>query len=119
MSFNHNSRRFNCLVLLAALLVLAALEPAFGQKPNGLPVQSTSFTYQGRLSDGGTPANGVYDMQFSLYDTATVGAGSLQGSPNTVAIPTVQVTNGICTVQSDFGVTGFPGAARFLDSSVP
>src|SRR5262249_37577172 len=32
------------------------------------------FTYQGRLTDGGNPANGVYDLQFILYDAATGGA---------------------------------------------
>src|SRR5207302_2754531 len=98
------------MVMLAGLLLLFAFAPALGQ--------TTGFTYHGRLSDGGTAANGVYDMQFRLYDTATVGTGSLQGSPNTVAIPTVQVTNGIFTVQLDFGVTGFPGADRFLEISV-
>src|SRR5712692_5428321 len=108
MSFNHNSRRFNCVVLLAALLLLVAFEPAFGQ--------TTGFTYQGRLSDGGTAANGVYDIQFKLYDALT--NGGLQGSPNTVTNPTVQVANGIFTVQLDFGPTGFPGADRFLEIGV-
>src|SRR5438270_13956626 len=110
MSFNHKSRRLNYEVLLAALLLLVAFAPALAQ--------ATGFTYQGRLSDGGTAANGVYDMQFKLYDTATVGTGSLQGSPNTVTNSTVQVANGIFTVQLDFGVTGFPGADRFLEISV-
>ena len=27
---------------------------------------STAFTYQGRLLDGGQPANGAYDLQFAL-----------------------------------------------------
>src|SRR5258708_22231931 len=44
--------------------------------------QTTTFTYQGRLTDGGTPANGPYDLQFNLYDALT--NGSLQGSPSTV-----------------------------------
>src|SRR5437588_4958678 len=115
---DHNSRRINVMVMLAGLLLLFPFEPVLGQTTNSLPVQSTSFTYQGRLSDGGTAANGVYDMQFRLYDTVTVGTGSLQGSPNTVAIPTVQVTNGIFTAQLDFGPSGFPGADRFLEISV-
>ena len=33
--------------------------------------QTTGFTYQGRLTDGGTPANGVYDLQFGLWDSQT------------------------------------------------
>jgi len=32
--------------------------------------QTTSFTYQGRLTDGGTAANGNYDLQFTLTNEA-------------------------------------------------
>jgi len=35
----------------------------------------TSFTYQGKLTDGGAPANGSYDLVFTLYDAAS-GPGS-------------------------------------------
>ena len=38
--------------------------------------QTSSFTYQGRFTDGGTAANGTYDMQFKLFD----GSGSQIGS---------------------------------------
>jgi hypothetical protein len=78
--------------------------------------QTTTFTYQGRLTDGGTPVNGTYDIQFMLFDALT--GGSLQGSPNTVTKPAVLVTNGVFTVQLDFGASGFPGADRFLDIGV-
>jgi len=30
--------------------------------------QTTAFTYQGRLTDAGTPPTGNYDFQFTLYD---------------------------------------------------
>src|SRR5712692_104024 len=111
MLFNRISKRTSWVVLLPPfLLLLFAFESAFGQ--------TTGFTYQGRLTDGGMAANGVYDMQFKLFDTATVGTGSLQGSPNTVTNSTVQVANGIFTVQLDFGATGFPGADRFLEIGV-
>jgi hypothetical protein len=80
--------------------------------------QTTTFTYQGRLTDLGTPPTGTYDMQFKLYDTATVGTGTLQGSPNTVTNATVSVANGVFTVQLDFGASGFPGADRFLEINV-
>src|SRR4249919_2599993 len=33
-----------------------------------LVANGSTFTYQGRLLDGGNPANGSYDFQFSLYD---------------------------------------------------
>ena len=78
--------------------------------------QTSTITYQGRLTDGGTPANGTYDLQFKLYDALTL--GSLQGSPNTVTKTAVNVTNGIFTVQLDFGASAFPGADRYLEISV-
>ena len=32
----------------------------------------TAFNFQGRLSDGGSPANNSYDFNFYLYDAAAV-----------------------------------------------
>jgi len=80
--------------------------------------QGTAFTYQGKLTDSGNLANGNYDFQFKLFDTATVGTGTQQGS--TVAVPNITVTNGIFTVQLDFGVCAacFNGASRFLEIGV-
>jgi hypothetical protein len=73
--------------------------------------QTTSFSYQGRLSDGGTPANGNYDLQFTLWDNNS--GGTQIGAPQTV--PTVAVSSGIFAVQLDFGANAFPGANRFLE----
>src|SRR3989442_15401604 len=58
--------------LLAVLALFISTSTAFGQ--------SAAFTYQGRLTDGGAAANGIYDMQFKLYDTATVGTRTQIGS---------------------------------------
>ena len=38
--------------------------------------QTTAFTYQGKLVDAGSPANGQYDLQFKLFDTLTLGTGT-------------------------------------------
>ena len=78
--------------------------------------QGTAFSYQGRLTDSGNPADGLFDMQFKLFDTATVGAGSQQGA--TVTNSTVQVTNGVFTIELDFGAAIFTGAARFLEIGI-
>src|SRR5437870_11383602 len=75
--------------------------------------QTSSFTYQGRLTDGGTPANGNYDLQFVLFDSLT--GGAQVGSTQT--INTVAVSNGVFTVSLDFGANAFPGANRFLEIS--
>src|SRR5437016_150660 len=94
--------------LLVVLALFISTSTAFGQ--------SAAFTYQGRLADGGTAANGIYDMQFKLYDTATVGTGTQIGS--TITKSTVMVTSGVFTVDLDFGSSAFPGAGRFLGIAV-
>jgi hypothetical protein len=75
--------------------------------------QSSSFTYQGRLTDGGTVANGNYDLQFALWDSAS--GGSQVGS--TLTLNSVAVSNGVFVVTLDFGANSFPGASRFLEIS--
>ena len=80
--------------------------------------QSSVFTYQGRLQDGGTNANGPYDFQFTLWDAASGGTQQPQAAPVTVSRPGVQVTSGNFSVQLDFGATAFPGADRYLEMSV-
>ena len=72
---------------------------------------STAFTYQGRLFDGGVPANGLYDLQFTNYDAAA--AGNALGAFNTNAL---LVTNGLFTVTLDFGAV-FDGTPRWLEIS--
>lgn len=72
--------------------------------------QGTSFTYQGRLNDGTGPANGTYDLRFSVYDAAT--SGTAVGGP--LVMSTTAVSNGLFTVALDFGGTVFNGSARWL-----
>src|SRR5215212_4855389 len=78
--------------------------------------QTTAFTYQGRLSDAGSPANGQYDLEFKLFDNGVVGDGVQYGT--TFTLEDVQVTNGVFTVQLDFGPEVFSGADRFLEIGV-
>jgi hypothetical protein len=91
----------------ALLCVLAAAPvPVLALTPAG-----TTLTYQGRLTDGGTPANGAYDLQFILY---TALAGGSQVGP-IVTGEDVSVTNGLFTVRLDFGASAFTGEARWLE----
>ena len=78
--------------------------------------QGSSFTYQGRLTESTKPADGLFDMQFKIFDTATVGTGIQQGS--TITNSSVQVTNAVFAVQLDFGAAVFDGSPRFLEISV-
>src|SRR2546422_73717 len=75
--------------------------------------QTSSFSYQGRLTDGGTAANGNYDLQFVLFDSLS--GGAQVGSTQT--LNTVAVSNGVFTVSLDFGANAFTGASRFLEIS--
>jgi hypothetical protein len=72
------------------------------------------FTYQGRLVDHGSPANGSYDFQFGLTDAAT--NGNYVGGSITKAA--VAVNNGLFAVPLDFGAGAFTGPARWLEISV-
>jgi hypothetical protein len=83
---------------------------------NAAHAQTSAFTYQGKLIDAGNPPNGVYDMQFKLFDTATVGAGVQQGP--TITNPSVSVAAGIFSVTLDFGAGAFSGPPRFLEIGV-
>src|SRR5437870_6131802 len=95
------TRRVALLLMLFALCTITAF------------AQTSSFTYQGRLTDGGTAANGNYDLQFVLFDSLS--GGAQVGSTQT--INTVAVSNGVFTVSLDFGANAFNGANRFLEIS--
>jgi hypothetical protein len=73
--------------------------------------QGTAFTYQGQLSSTSGPANGLYDFQFGVFDSAS---GSAQiGS--TIVTNGIAVSNGLFTITLDFGANVFTGNARWLD----
>src|SRR5829696_4895441 len=68
--------------------------PLPGQPDEPLAPAGNAFTYQGRLTQSGSPANGQFDLQFSLYDAA---AGGIQvGTTQTVLSQTV--IDGLFTV---------------------
>ncbi|HEY6120708.1 MAG TPA: tail fiber domain-containing protein [Pyrinomonadaceae bacterium] len=79
-----------------------------------IKAQTTTFTYQGKLNDTGAPATGTYLMEFKLYDLPST--GNQIGS--TISNPNVVVTNGIFTVNLDFGSSPFAGADRYLQIGV-
>jgi hypothetical protein len=98
-----SNRTYGCVAALVALVVTVG-----GAAPLG-----SAFTYQGILSDAGTPANGQFDLRFVLYD-ADVGGGQV-GSP--VLVDDLDVTDGRVTAQLDFGGV-FDGTALWLQVSV-
>ena len=60
-----------------------------------------TITYQGRLSDAGSAANGQFDLQLQAFETETGGAAQ----SDLITLENVQVTNGIFTVPLFFGST--------------
>lgn len=75
--------------------------------------QVTAFTYQGHLTENGTPANGANDFTFTLSDHAS--GGATVGMSNVVN--DLAVTNGLFTITLDFGAA-FDGNARWLEIAV-
>lgn len=81
----------------------------------GRALLGTGFTYQGRLTDGGSPANGNYDLQFRLYDNST--AGNQIGT--TVSVNGIAITDGLFTTLFRFWDDGLPGAGTLARNCCP
>jgi hypothetical protein len=95
---------FTCHSILAGAAALAASTVVLAA-----PV-GTSFTYQGELSQAGSPFTGNVTVAFRLFDGAAGGAQI--GS--TLTVPGLAVADGRFTVDLDFGVA-FDGQARWLE----
>ncbi len=110
------NRNLLFLLLAATLLVRPGLAPA---APLG-----TGFTYQGQLTQGGTPVEGVVTLRFSLWDAVGSGApptgGTMVGAVQTLT--NVAVTGGVFSValngNGEFGALAFNGDARWLQVEV-
>lgn len=97
------------LTLTASLLALALSSLLVHGDPLG-----TAFSYQGKLAEGGAPANGHYDFHLTLHDAASGGAQI--GAALTTN--SVSVNDGLFAITLDFGAGAFNGAARWLDIAV-
>jgi hypothetical protein len=84
--------------LLMAACAGAALAASPEASARGGTKSADTLTYQGRLLDGGSPADGLYDLRFTLYSAPTM--GSVVAGPLTVNA--VIVNDGLFTVQLDF-----------------
>jgi hypothetical protein len=81
----------------------------------GAPLGTSAFTYQGRLTTAGgnLPAQGDFDLRFSLY------ANPVGGTPtNVLTITNVTVSDGLFTTTLDFGPGIFDGTPYWLEVAV-
>ncbi len=79
--------------------------------------EKNAFTYQGHLSDADDVAEGIYDLTFSLYDSAEAGTQL----SNTIQIDNLYITNGYISVQLAFeGIESglFDGNPRWLEIGI-
>lgn len=75
--------------------------------------QTSKFTYQGKLSDAGVPANGNYEIKFGLADALSGGSVF-----STLTKDPVNVADGVFTVELDYGTAPFIGFDRWIEISV-
>jgi hypothetical protein len=88
----------------------------------GETAMPTAFTYQGRLMENDVAANGLYDLEFTLFDDPE--GGTQVG--NTIAVHDIDVIDGYFTVAIDMGLgpdpfpfpKPFNGDDRWLEISV-
>ena len=80
---------------------------------SSVQAQGPAFTYQGRLNAGSSPANGSYDVAFTLFNTNTTGVAMA----GTVTNAAVAVTNGLFTTIVNLGNV-FTGSSNWLELAV-
>jgi hypothetical protein len=100
--------RHHLVLLTLLLLVLSTIS-----HPLSACAQGTAFSYQGRLTDGANPANGSYDLRFTVFGDPV--------APIQVGLPrtnnAVPVTNGLFTTILDFG-QGWDNQPRWMEIAV-
>jgi len=74
----------------------------------------TAFTRFGRLNNSGAPANGSYDLAFTLYATDLSGS-TIAGPVTNLALI---VSHGLFITYVDFGPGVFAGASNWLQLAV-
>lgn len=102
-------RKYKSLHALIAATVGAAASLAHAQ---------SAFTYQGTLDENGAPANGTYDMRFSVWNDPLSGPPDFQfGFTQTLSAVTVE--DGLFTVSLNLGNEAYESFdPRFLQIEV-
>jgi hypothetical protein len=72
-----------------------------------------AITYQGQLTDAGSPANGAYDFQFALFTSANGGS-----AVDTVVADDLAVSAGLINASLDFTDAPYNGQALWVEVQV-
>jgi hypothetical protein len=99
MSQSHLTRR-----VVVGLFLIAVIVPSMAS------AQSSTFAYQGQLTDADGPVNASCDFDFSLWSAQTGGT-----QIGTDAAAGLAVSGGLFTTELDFGAGAFDGGARWLE----
>ncbi len=105
---------FFTLALLATASIVRADELGKAQPVRRLSSSTgTAFTYQGNLSQAGSPANGSHDFLFNLWDDSS--KTTLIGKYPAIGTIPINVVDGAFLIKMDFGAEAFTGEARWLE----
>ncbi len=111
-------QKFSFRILALALILVLFAGVAFvgdvAADQNTPQSVGTAFSYQGKLYESATPANGTYDFQFTLFGQQN--SGSAIAGP--ISKNDVEVNDGLFTVSLDFGANSFNGGDRWLEIAV-
>lgn len=99
------------LLISLALIGTASAQRNGPQSPQA--ATGSGFTYQGRLIKNGQPISDTCALSISLWD-----ASSGDNFLNSNTFTTVPISNGLFTVQIDYGASTFNGEERWIEMAV-
>lgn len=116
MKHSNNACGFVPGKVLTTVWVFVAASAVWGASP-----LENAWTYQGELKQNGSRVSDTCDCAFSLWDSATGGlqiGSTLTFDGQGANPPPIDVSDGLLTVELDFGAGAFDGHQRWLEIAV-
>jgi hypothetical protein len=99
--------KVNCFIVAMLIAANGPISTAFAQE--------NAFTYQGQLLENGSPANGDYNMTFTLFNSTNTNAAAIAGPLTNDAIT---VANGLFTTLINFAPEALSTESAWLQIGV-
>ena len=99
--------------ILIITLILSMWQVCFSYASTPMGI---TFLYQGYLVDGNDVLDGIYDIQFKLFDDPNIDIGIQLGPA--VLVQDVNVEEGWMTAELDFGAEVFDGNTLWIEIGV-